>query len=132
MLAIIELLSVAREYTDNVPPVSEDKPHLEALLDEVNKVLMDRYSERLEKPKRLAQHPYSFKFVILTWAHLLRLPIANKKLQDDQQFVIEKGVGLCCGLLQISSTHGWLNVSGNIVEVMQVRTLGVREMTRLI
>ncbi|KAG4093916.1 hypothetical protein H8356DRAFT_999457 [Neocallimastix lanati (nom. inval.)] len=91
-------------------------------LSEKVKLAMSAFaSERWDKTKKYRQeHPRAFRNSLLLHAHLFRIPTDNKKLQEEQEAVIENALRLLGGVLQISVAHSWLDVTINCIELGQL------------
>jgi len=91
-------------------------------LSEKVKLAMSAFSsERWDKTKKYRQeHPRAFRTSLLLHAHLYRIQIDNKKLQEEQEAVIETALRLLGGVLQISVAHSWLDVTNNCIELGQL------------
>jgi len=91
-------------------------------LSELVKLAMSSFSsERWDKTKKYRQeNPRAFRNSLLLNAHLFRIQIENKRLQEEQESVIEYTLRLLGGILQISVAHSWLDVTTNCIELGQL------------
>ena len=63
---------------------------------------------------------YCIKAFYLLHAHLLRVPVTDAGLLEDQQFIIENALHLVLGQLQIALARGWLITSLSCMSLSQM------------
>lgn len=94
---------------------------LTELSEKVKQEMSKSSSDRWDKTKKYRQdNPRAYRTSLLLHAHLYRVPVENKKLQEEQEFVIETTLRLMGGILQISMAHSWLDVTTNCIELGQM------------
>ncbi|ORX79099.1 hypothetical protein BCR32DRAFT_281697 [Anaeromyces robustus] len=101
--------------------VSSVEQALTELNDKIKLAMSVFSSDRWDKTKKYRQdNPRAFRNLLLLYAHLFRVQIDNKQLQEEQEAVIETALRLLGGILQIAVAHSWLDVTNNCIELGQL------------
>lgn len=85
---------------------------------------MDEHtSDRYEKKKNLTTSVIEQRVVMILYAHMLRIPYEqtlDAKLTQEIKEVVAKAIELTKGMLQLTTSRGWLSTSAAIIELNQL------------
>ncbi|OZJ06833.1 hypothetical protein BZG36_00066 [Bifiguratus adelaidae] len=115
---IVEILSASHEFKDELPVRPSDNRHIDQLNNKVQKELDTRYGHKLERSKRFPAF-YAFKARTLLYTHMLRLPVTDESLADDQAFIVAKSIHLLNGMISIALARQWLETSVRVMKLSQ-------------
>ncbi|KAF9924001.1 secretory subunit [Linnemannia zychae] len=121
---IVEILSQAEEFKDDIISRPTDEVALEKLGTKVNAALENKNGEKFEYTKKTTS-PASLKVLTLLYAHTLNVPVEDKDLAQDQVDIAAKTLHLIHGMIQITTARQWLSVSLALMDMSQILVQGL-------
>ncbi|KAF9374905.1 secretory subunit [Podila verticillata] len=121
---IVEILSLAEEFKEDIVTRSSDEAALETLGAAVNTALENRNGEKFEYTKKTTA-PASLKALTLLYAHTLGVPVEDKDLAQDQVDIASKTLHLIHGMIQLTTARQWLSVSLSLMDMSQILVQGL-------
>ncbi|KAI0219252.1 secretory subunit, partial [Massospora cicadina] len=117
MRDLIELLAASGEFKHEVHVKEEDEQKCMKLWASI-KSAAEKDAMIVEEPRNVSQAPTLALALIM--AHLLRLPIEDPSLLQDQQAMVQRAVGLIHGLMQITMAQNWIHTSIMCIDLSQM------------
>ncbi|KAG0376519.1 secretory subunit [Mortierella sp. AD032] len=121
---IVEILSLAEEFKEDIVSRPSDEAALEKLGAAVNTALENKNGESFEYTKKTTS-PASLKVMTLLYAHTLNVPVEDKDLAQDQVDIASKTLHLIHGMIQITIARQWLSVSLSLMDMSQILVQGL-------
>ncbi|KAH7051647.1 Sec63 Brl domain-containing protein [Linnemannia elongata] len=121
---IVEILSLAEEFKEDIVSRPTDEAALEKLGAQVNTALENKNGEKFEYSKK-STSPASLKVLTLLYAHTLNVPVEDKDLAQDQVDIAAKTLHLIHGMIQITTARQWLSVSLALMDMSQILVQGL-------
>jgi len=121
---IVEILSLAAEFQEEIVSRPSDEAALETLGAKVNTALENKNGEKFEYTKKTTS-PASLKALTLLYAHTLGVPVEDKDLAQDQVDIAAKTLHLIHGMIQITTARQWLSVSLSLMDMSQILVQGL-------
>ncbi|KAG0324408.1 secretory subunit [Dissophora globulifera] len=121
---IVEILSRAEEFKEDIVSRPSDEAALEKLSIKVDAALEDRNGEKFEYTKK-STSPAALKVLTLLYAHTLGVPVEDKDLAQDQVDIASKSLHLIHGMIQITTARQWLSVSLFLMDMSQILVQGL-------
>ncbi|KAG0213313.1 secretory subunit [Mortierella sp. NVP41] len=121
---IVEILSLAEEFKEDIVSRPSDEAALEKLGAEVNTALENKNGEKFEYTKKTTSLP-ALKVLTLLYAHTLNVPVEDKALAQDQVDIAAKTLHLIHGMIQITIARQWLSVSLALMDMSQILVQGL-------
>ncbi|KAF9141813.1 secretory subunit [Mortierella sp. GBA39] len=121
---IVEILSLAEEFKEDIVSRPTDEAALEKLGAQVNTALENKNGEKFEYTKKTTS-PAPLKVLTLLYAHTLNVPVEDKNLAQDQVDIASKTLHLIHGMIQITTARQWLSVSLALMDMSQILVQGL-------
>ncbi|KAI8605063.1 Sec63 Brl domain-containing protein, partial [Dissophora ornata] len=121
---IVEILSHAEEFKEDIASRPSDEAALEKLAVKVDAALESKNGEKFEYTKKTTS-PASMKVLTLLYAHTLSVPVEDKGLAQDQVEIASKTLHLINGMIQITTARQWLSVSLSLMDMSQILVQGL-------
>ncbi|KAG0342015.1 secretory subunit [Podila humilis] len=121
---IVEILSLAEEFKEDIVSRPSDEAALETLISAVDTALENRNGEKFAYTKK-STAPASLKVLSLLYAHTLGVPVEDKDLAQDQVDIASKTLHLIHGMIQITTARQWLSVSLALMDMSQILVQGL-------
>lgn len=118
MRDLIELLAASGEFKQEVLVKLEDEKKCRKLWKSIKRAA-EKDAMIVEEPRNFSMG-YCHKALALIMAHLLRLPIEDPGLLQDQQAMMQRAVGLIHGLMQIAMAQNWIHTSIMCIDLSQM------------
>ncbi|KAJ1537122.1 secretory subunit [Nowakowskiella sp. JEL0078] len=115
---LLDLLSISDEYKNVKLDLAS--PAATKLLNAVKVKLTETSGETFGRTNSYANKcPWSVPVLLLLYAHILRVPIEDPAILEEQQKIVSISIQLTGGLTQIAVTRRWLPVIQLIIEINQ-------------
>ncbi|KAI7817695.1 Sec63 Brl domain-containing protein, partial [Gamsiella multidivaricata] len=124
---IVEILSQAEEFKEDIVSRPSDEAALEKLGIQVNTALESRIGEKFEYTKKTTS-PAALKVLTLLYAHTLGVPVEDKDLAQGMHYQVDitsKTLHLINGMIQITTARQWLSVSLFLMDMSQILVQGL-------
>ncbi|KAF9970315.1 secretory subunit [Actinomortierella ambigua] len=121
---IVETLSKAAEFKDELVTRPSDAAALKKLGTLVNTALEQRNGEHFEYNQDNTPL-HQLKALTLLYAHTLNVPVEDKDLAQDQADITAKTLHLIHGMIQLSTARQWLSVSLILMDMSQLLVQGL-------
>lgn len=119
---ILELLSAAVEFKEEMPRRASDAASISAL----HNSLKEAVGAEFEASKKYTAN-YCVKAHCLLYAYLYRYPLPDLDMRKDEAFVVEKAHLLLNGMIQICLAKGWFFTLKNCIQLGQMLIQAVPE-----
>ncbi|KAJ3113714.1 secretory subunit [Phlyctochytrium bullatum] len=119
--SLVELVCKSEEVLSCMVYAKSEQKALEEIGSAVNSELA-KLGEKFDYKKKFTslEAALCFKAQILLNAHMLRIPVTDSKLRDEQIEVVERAVSVVPGLLQIASARFWLSSALSAIDFSQM------------
>lgn len=128
---LVEILCLAEEFKEvKIDTETKAYKQMEA---KVKEELKKRVGEvKISNSLKAEGVDWQDKVLVLLYAHLFRIRVETldfesgkekEEWMDAMEYIIEKSVRLCSGVLQICMSHGWLNIIMMVLDMEQVLSL---------